>query len=424
PGMIKAIFDELKKEKMKNHFTIGIHDDVTGTSLVWDDTFVIPDEKIFQAIFFGLGSDGTVGANKNSIKIIGSQTDHYAQGYFVYDSKKSGSMTTSHLRFGPEPIHSTYLIEKADFVACHQSVFMEKFDILQHAKKGAIFLLNSPFDKEHVWRRMPRVIQEEIIEKEIRFYVIDAYKVAKESKMGRRINTVMQTCFFSISGVLPQAEAIRHIKESIQKTYGKKSDEIVQLNFTAVDNTLAHLYEVDIPKTAESRLPLERSIKGKVSEFVANVTAHLIEGRGDELPVSSIPADGTWPSGTTQYEKRNIAQEIPVWDPEACIQCNKCVLVCPHAVIRSKVVEEGELGDASDIFKSIKAKGKNFSESENFTIQVSVEDCTGCSLCVEVCPGKNKTNPDLKAINMTPKFPLLEEGIENWDYFLSLDEYD
>jgi len=424
PGMIKAIFDELKKEKMKNHFTIGIHDDVTGTSLVWDDTFVIPDEKIFQAIFFGLGSDGTVGANKNSIKIIGSQTDHYAQGYFVYDSKKSGSMTTSHLRFGPEPIHSTYLIEKADFVACHQSVFMEKFDILQHAKKGAIFLLNSPFDKEHVWRRMPRVIQEEIIEKEIRFYVIDAYKVAKESKMGRRINTVMQTCFFSISGVLPQAEAIRHIKASIQKTYGKKSDEIVQLNFTAVDNTLAHLYEVDIPKTAESRLPLERSIKGKVSEFVANVTAHLIEGRGDELPVSSIPADGTWPSGTTQYEKRNIAQEIPVWDPEACIQCNKCVLVCPHAVIRSKVVEEGELGDASDIFKSIKAKGKNFSESENFTIQVSVEDCTGCSLCVEVCPGKNKTNPDLKAINMTPKLPLLEEGIENWDYFLELSEYD
>jgi len=424
PGMIKAIFDELKKEKGKNHFTIGIHDDVTGTSLEWDDTFVIPDEKIFQAIFFGLGSDGTVGANKNSIKIIGSQTNNYAQGYFVYDSKKSGSMTTSHLRFGPEPIHSTYLIEKADFVACHQSVFMEKFDILQHAKKGAVFLLNSPFDKEHVWRRMPRVIQEEIIEKEIRFYVIDAYKVAKESKMGRRINTVMQTCFFSISGVLPHDEAIKQIKTSIQKTYGRKSEEIVQLNFTAVDNTLVHLYEVDIPKTAESTLPLERSIKGKVSEFVSSVTAHLIEGRGDELPVSSMPVDGTWPSGTTQYEKRNIAQEVPVWDPEACIQCNKCVLVCPHAVIRSKVVEDTELNDASDLFKSIKAKGKTFNEDENFTIQVSVEDCTGCSLCVEVCPGKNKTDPDLKAINMTPKNPLLEEGIENWDYFLSLDEYD
>jgi pyruvate-ferredoxin/flavodoxin oxidoreductase len=424
PGMIKAIFDELKKEKLKNHFTIGIHDDLTRTSLEWDDTFAIPDKKIFQAIFFGLGSDGTVGANKNSIKIIGSQTDHYAQGYFVYDSKKSGSMTTSHLRFGPEPIHSTYLIEKADFVACHQSVFMEKFDILQHAKKGAVFLLNSPFDKEHVWRRMPRVIQEEIIEKKIQFYVIDAYKVAKESKMGHRINTVMQTCFFAISGVLPHEEAIKHIKTSIKKTYGKKSEEVVQLNFSAVDNTLAHLYEVDIPKTAESTLPLERSIKGKVSEFVSSVTAHLIEGRGDELPVSSIPADGTWPSATTQYEKRNIAQEVPVWDPDACIQCNKCVLVCPHAVIRSKVVEDSELPDASELFKSIKAKGKSFNENENFTIQVSVEDCTGCSSCVEVCPGKNKTDPDLKAINMTPKLPLLEEGIENWDYFLSLDEYD
>ena len=424
PGMIKAVFDELKKEKPKNHFTIGIHDDVTGTSLDWDEHFVIPDEKIFQAIFFGLGSDGTVGANKNSIKIIGSQTDYYAQGYFVYDSKKSGSMTTSHLRFGPEPIHATYLIEKADFVACHQSVFMEKFDILQHAKKGAVFLLNSPFDKEHVWRRMPRVIQEEIIEKEIRFYVIDAYKVARESKMGRRINTVMQTCFFAISGVLAHDEAIKQIKASIQKTYGKKSQDIVALNFSAVDNALDHLYEVDIPKTAESTLPLERSIKGKVSEFVSSVTAHLIEGRGDALPVSSIPADGTWPSATTQYEKRNIAQEVPVWDPEACIQCNKCVLVCPHAVIRSKVVQESVLSAAPSLFKSIDAKGKMFSEDENFTIQVSIEDCTGCASCVEVCPGKNKTNPELKAINMTPKHSLLEEGIENWDYFVALDEYD
>ena len=424
PGMVKAVFDELKKENPKTHFTIGIHDDVTQTSLEWDSDFTIPDEKIFQAIFFGLGSDGTVGANKNSIKIIGTQTDNYAQGYFVYDSKKSGSMTTSHLRFGSSPVHSTYLIEKADFVACHQSVFMEKFDILQHAKKGSVFLLNSPFDKEYVWKRMPRVIQEEIIEKEIRFYVIDAYKVAKESQMGRRINTVMQTCFFAISGVLPHKEAIRHIKASIQKTYGKKGDEIVQLNFSAVDNALAHLYEVVIPKTAESILPLERSVKGKVSEFVANVTARLIEGRGDELPVSRMPVDGTWPSGTTQYEKRNIAQEVPVWDSEACIQCNKCVLVCPHAVIRSKIIGESELADAPELFKSIQAKGKSFNESENFTIQVAVEDCTGCSLCVEVCPGRNKTHPELKAINMTPKLPLLEEGIENWDYFLSLSEYD
>jgi len=423
PGMVKAVFDELKKERPKTHFTIGIHDDVTRTSLAWDSSFVIPDEKVFQSIFFGLGSDGTVGANKNSIKIIGSETDNYAQGYFVYDSKKSGSMTISHLRFGPAPIHSTYLIDKADFVACHQSVFMEKFDILQHAKQGALFILNSPFDKEHVWRRMPRVIQEEIIEKEIRFYVIDAYKVAKESGLGRRINTVMQTCFFKLSGILPEDEAIKQIKISIQKSYGKKSDEIVALNFNAVDNTLTHLYEVDVPKTAESTLDLERSVKGKLTEFVSNVTAHLIEGRGDELAVSKIPADGTWPSGTTQYEKRNIAQDVPVWDPEACIQCNKCVLVCPHAVIRSKVIDESTLDDAADIFKSIKAKGKSFSEEERFTIQVAVEDCTGCSLCVEVCPGRSKTDPALKAINMRPKLPLLEEGIKNWDYFLTLPEY-
>ena len=424
PGMIKAVFDTLKEKHPKNHFTIGIHDDVTGTSLEWDSDFGIPDEKIFQAIFFGLGSDGTVGANKNSIKIIGTQTDNYAQGYFVYDSKKSGSMTISHLRFGPDPIHSTYLIDKADFVACHQSVFMEKFDILQHTKKGAVFLLNSPFDKEHVWRRLPRVIQEEIIEKEIRFYVIDAYKVAKESQMGRKINTIMQTCFFAISGVLPHDEAIRDIKISIEKTYGKKSDEIVQLNYDAVDNALDHLFEVSVPERAESTLPLERTIKGNLSEFVNSVTAHLIERKGDDLPVSSIPADGTWPSGTTQYEKRNIAQEVPVWDPEACIQCNKCVLVCPHAVIRSKVVNESMLADVSGIFKHIKAKGKTFEENENFTIQVSVEDCTGCSLCVEVCPGKNKTNPELKAINMRAKIPLLADGIENWESFLSLPDYD
>ncbi len=424
PAMIKAVFDELKRGKPKTHFTIGIHDDVTRTSLEWDSEFVIPNQKIFQAIFFGLGSDGTVGANKNSIKIIGTQTGNYAQGYFVYDSKKSGSMTISHLRFGPSPVRSTYLIDKADFVACHQSIFMEKFDILQHARKGAVFLLNSPFDKEHVWKRMPRKIQEELIEKEIRFYVIDAYKVAKESQMGRRINTVMQTCFFAISDILPHDKAIKQIKASIRKSYGKKSDEIVQLNFNAVDSALEHLYEVTIPGSAESTIALEPPVKGKVSEFVANVTAHLIEGRGDELPVSKIPADGTWPSGTTQYEKRNIAQEIPVWDPEACIQCNKCVLVCPHAVIRSKVVEDSGLVDAPDLFKSILAKGKNFSESEYFTIQVAVEDCTGCSLCVEVCPGKNRTDPELKAINMRPQLPLREEGIKNWDYFLSLGEYD
>ena len=423
PAMVKAVYDELLKTKPKKHFTIGIHDDVTHSSLEWDAHFTLPTKDLFQAIFFGLGSDGTVGANKNSIKIIGEQTDHYAQGYFVYDSKKAGAVTTSHLRFGTDVIHSTYLIEEADFVACHQSVFMEKFDILQHAKKGAVFLLNSPFDKESVWKRMPRKIQEELIDKEIRFYVIDAYKVAKESGMGRKINTVMQTCFFSISGVLPHDEAIKEIKKSVEKTYGKFGDEIVAMNFNAIDNALDNLFEVEIPKIATSNISLKEPIKGKVSEFVANVTAHLIEGRGDELAVSQIPADGTWPSGTTKYEKRNIAQEIPVWDPDSCIQCNKCVLVCPHSVIRSKVSTNSALEDAPHSFKSIKAKGKTFHD-DNFTIQVSVEDCTGCSLCVEVCPGKNKTNPELKAINMTPKEPLLENGIKEWDYFSSLPLYE
>ncbi len=424
PAMVKAIYDELKKSKPKNHFTIGIYDDVTNLSLEWDKNFILPEKDQFQAIFFGLGSDGTVGANKNSIKIIGTQTDNYAQGYFVYDSKKAGAMTTSHLRFGSSLIHSTYLIEKADFVACHQSVFMEKFDILQHAKKGAIFLLNSPFDKDSIWNRMPQKIQEELIEKEIEFYVINAYKVAKESKMGRKINTIMQTCFFSISGVLEHDEAIKEIKESILKTYGKKGDEIVAMNYKAVDNALSHLFKVEIPKTATSGILLKRPIKGKVSEFVAHVTSHLIEDRGNELLVSQIPADGTWPSGTTKYEKRNIAQTIPLWDPNSCIQCNKCVEVCPHAVIRSKVVSDAELKNAPNNFYTIKAKGKTFSDDENFMIQVSVEDCTGCALCVEVCPAKNKTNPELKAINMREKEPLLEDGIKNWEYFKSLPYYD
>ncbi len=424
PAMIKAVFDELDAPKPIRHFTIGIEDDVTHKSLEWNREFVLPSVNQFQAIFFGLGSDGTVGANKNSIKIIGEQTDHYAQGYFVYDSKKAGAVTTSHLRFGSSVIHSTYLIEEADFVACHQSVFMEKFDILQHAKKGAVFLLNSPFDKDSIWKRMPRKIQDELINKKIKFYVIDAYKVAKETGMGRKINTVMQTCFFSISGVLPHDEAIREIKVSVEKTYGKFGHEIVAMNFKAIDRALENLFEVEIPKTATSNISLQEPIKANVSEFVANVTAHLIEGRGDELPVSQIPADGTWPSGTTKYEKRNIAQEVPLWDPNACIQCNKCVEVCPHAVIRSKVVSDVDLENAPDGFHILKAKGKTFADDENFMIKVSVEDCTGCSLCVEVCPGKNRTNPELKAINMMPKEPLLQEGIKHWDYFQSLPLYD
>jgi len=423
PAMVKAIFDEMKKDKPKRHFTIGINDDVTHTSLSYDEGFTLPHANMVESIFFGLGSDGTVGANKNSIKIIGEHTDNFAQGYFVYDSKKSGSMTISHLRFGDKPIRSTYLIQKADFVACHQSVFMEKFDILSHAKEGATFLLNSPFDKEHSWNHLPKHIQQEIIDKKIRFFVVDAYKVAKESNMGRRINTIMQTCFFYISGILPQDRAMEEIKGSIEKTYGKKSDELVKLNFEAVDNSLVHLQEVEIPNDVTSTRELNPPIKGLFSEFVANVTSHLIEGKGDELPVSAIPVDGTWESGTTKYEKRNMALEVPFWDSSICIQCNKCVSVCPHAVIRSKVVDNKLLDDKPDRVHPIKAKGKNFVD-DSFIISVAVEDCTGCALCVEECPAVNKENPELKAINMTPKEQVLQEGIKNWDYFLSLPEFD
>ncbi|QOP41232.1 pyruvate:ferredoxin (flavodoxin) oxidoreductase [Sulfurimonas marina] len=425
PAMIKAIYDELNKEKPKIHFTIGINDDVTHTSLEYDPDFALPKNGTFEAIFFGLGSDGTVGANKNSIKIIGTQTDNYAQGYFVYDSKKSGSMTTSHLRFGPHPIHSTYLIEKADFVACHQSVFMEKFDILQHAKEGAVFLLNSPFDKDHVWEHLPRSIQEEMIQKQIKFYVVDGYKVAQESGMKRRINTVMQTCFFAISGVLEADEAIAQIKKYIEKTYGKKSKELVELNFKAVDSALSHLFEVPLPKEATGKREFISPVKGKISKFVADVTANIIEGQGDAIPVSMIPADGTWPSSTTQFEKRNIALEIPVWDPGSCVQCNECVLVCPHAVIRSKLVDDTHLENAPEGFKAAKTKGKSYLENGNFTLQISAEDCTGCSLCTEVCIGLNKESEELKAINMTPTSQIDKDKEEKiWEYFLELPEFD
>ncbi len=424
PSMIKAVFDELLKERPKNHFTIGIDDDVSHSSLAWDKTFSTANEKTLRAMFFGLGSDGTVGANKNSIKIIGETTDHYVQGYFVYDSNKSGSMTTSHLRFGPDYIRSTYLIEKANFVACHQSVFLEKLDILKHADRGAVFLLNSPFSKDIVFSKLPRKVQEEIIEKELRFFVIDAAKVAKKSGMGRRINTVMQTCFFAISGVLEKEEAIAKIKNSIEKTYGKKGRKIVEMNNLAVDNALANLYEVDVPTSAQGTGSMRPVVKGDFDDFVKEITARIISGEGDSLPVSAMPADGTWPSGTTQYQKRNIALEVPVWDSNTCIQCNKCVIVCPHAAIRSKVVEEELLESASDIFSYVKAKGKTFEPNEQFTIQVAVEDCTGCSLCVEVCPAKNKSQTNLKAINMTPQEQVHDDGVINWDYFTKLPHYD
>ena len=425
PSMIKAVFDELKKDKPKNHFTVGINDDVTNSSIKWDDSFELDDKETFKAVFFGLGSDGTVGANKNSIKIIGTETDNYAQGYFVYDSKKAGSVTTSFLRFGPKPIKSTYLIKEADFVACHQAVFLEKFEILKYAKKGATFLLNTPFGVDEAWDRLPKKVQEEILEKELKVYIIDGYSVARKSNMGARINTVMQTCFFAISGILPKDEAIEKIKDAIQKTYGKKGEKIVQMNFQAVDNTLANLYELKVPNKVTSDIPLQPVIKGdNMPEFVQKITRKLIEGKGDELPVSAIPADGTWPSGTTQYEKRNVGLEVPVWDPNTCIQCNECVLVCPHAVIRSKIVDESDLKNVPEGFKTAKAKGRDFDESKKFTIQVAVEDCTGCALCVEVCPAKNKSNASLKAINMHEQLPLREEGAKNWDAFLKLPEFD
>jgi len=423
PAMVKAIFEELQKSKAKNGFTIGIDDDVTHTSLAYDKSFVLPHPGVYEAMFFGLGSDWTVGANKNSIKIIGEHSDNYAQGYFVYDSKKSGAMTISHLRFGEHAINMPYLIEKADFVACHQSVFMEKFDILEHAKEGAIFLLNSPRDREHIWNSLPRPIQQEIIDKKITFYTIDAYSIAKKFGLGRRINTIMQTCFFAISQILPQDKMIQDIKRSIEKTYGKKSKDIVEQNLQAVDETLHNLFQIDSSKGVTSQREFVPAIKGVVNDFVKNVTSHIIEGRGDELKVSAIPADGTWQSGTTKYEKRNIALEIPFWNPDICIECNRCVTVCPHAVIRSKIIGDDELDDAPKGFLYKASKNKKFKEL-NFTLQVAIEDCTGCAICVEECPVTDKADSAKKAINMVDKSPLLEDGISQWDYFVGLSDID
>jgi len=420
PSMIKTIFDELDKSLPKNHFTIGINDDVTNTSLEYDKNLIIENSDQYEAVFYGLGSDGTVGANKNSIKIIGTQTDNYAQGYFVYDSKKSGSMTTSHLRFGPKEIKSSYLIQKADFVGVHQAVFLEKLDLLEIAKEEATFLLNTPYKKEEIWDRLPKATQKQIIEKKLKFYAIDAYSVAKKSNMGSRINTVMQTCFFAISGILPKEEAIEKIKDSIHTTYGKKGESIVKMNYAAVDSSLENLYEIKVPSQISSDIELKSVLKGELSPFVSNVIQKITEYKGDDVPVSDMPSDGTWPTGTTQYEKRNIAQEVPVWDADTCIQCNKCVLVCPHSVIRSKVFDKTLVEDAPQGFNYKKAKGKNFGENDVFNISVAVEDCTGCELCVEVCPAKNKSQTNLKAINMKPQLPLREEGIEQWDYFLNL----
>lgn len=423
PAMIKGVLDELKKDSPKNHFTVGIKDDVTNTSIDYDPNFSTEDPNVVRAIFFGLGSDGTVGANKNSIKIIGEETPNYAQGYFVYDSKKSGSMTVSHLRFGAKPIHSNYLITRANFVACHQFSFIEKYDVLKYAEPNAIFLLNSPYGPDEVWDHLPRTMQKHIIEKKIKFYVIDAVKVAKEAGMGGRINTIMQTCFFAISGILPRDEAIQAIKDSIKKTYGRRGEAIVQKNWQAVDMALDHLYEVKVPDKVTSNFDLLPPVPDEAPEFVKNVTAKIIAGEGDELPVSAFPPDGTWPTGTTKWEKRNIGLEIPVWDPEVCIQCGKCVLICPHAVIRAKIYDPKYLENAPPAFKSAEPKWKEYKHLR-FTLQVSPEDCTGCGLCYEVCPSKSKQEVKHRGVNMQPQAPLRATEKENWKFFESIPYFD
>ena len=423
PGMVKAIYDELGKSKPKVHFTIGINDDVSHLSLAWDKDFHILPDDVVQAVFYGLGSDGTVGANKNSIKIIGEDTPNYAQGYFVYDSKKAGSVTVSHLRFGPNPIHAPYLIDSASFVAVHQFTFLDRYDVLPLAAPGATFLLNTPYGPDEVWDKLPRSIQQTILDKNLKFYVVDGYRVARETKMGRRINTIMQTCFFALSGVLPTAEAIVAIKQAIKKTYGKRGRAVVEQNYAAVDAALSHLHEVVVPAAVTSDHERPSIISPAAPEFVQSVTARIIEGLGDDLPVSALPPDGTYPTGTTQWEKRNIATEIPVWDPDICIQCGKCALVCPHQVIRMKVYEPELAADAPPTFKAAPARFKEF-KGMNYTLQVAAEDCTSCGLCVEVCPVKNKRQPKFKAINMEPQLPLREQERENWNFFLKLPDVD
>jgi pyruvate-ferredoxin/flavodoxin oxidoreductase len=423
PAMVKGVFDALAKPRPKNHFTIGIVDDVTQTSLDYDPAFSTEDPETIRALFYGLGSDGTVGANKNSIKIIGEETANYAQGYFVYDSKKSGSTTVSHLRFGPRPIRSTYLIQRANFVACHHFPFMERLDVLSAAEPGAIFLLNSPYSATEVWDHLPRPVQEQLIAKRLRFFVIDGYRVARETGMGERINTIMQTCFFAISGVLPQAEAIAAIKHAIDKTYGKRGEAVVKKNYAAVDAALDRLKEVTVPDRVSSRREVRVPIPMAAPEFVQRLTAPLIAGQGDSLPVSALPVDGTYAVGTARWEKRNIAQEIPVWDKDVCIQCGKCVLVCPHAVIRAKVYDADQLAGAPPSFQSTAPRWREFTDLR-YTLQVAPEDCTGCSLCVEVCPAKNKSETRLKAINMRPQAPLREAEAAHWEFFLNLPDVD
>lgn len=427
PSMVKAVFDELQHAKPKNNFTIGIYDDVTHSSLDWDTNYrTDAHAETFQAMFYGLGSDGTVSANKNTIKIIGEETDLNAQGYFVYDSKKSGAITVSHLRFGVNPIRATYLIAEndANFIGCHQTIFLERYDILANANENAVFLLNTSKSVENVWASLPAKMQQQMIDKKIQFYVIDGYAVADKAGMGRRINTIMQTCFFAISGVLPQEQAITAIKHAVQKSYGKKGQRIVELNMLAIDETLASLHIVSVPTQASSQFDIKSVIKASAPDFVKRVTGEIIAGRGDKLPVSVMPVDGTFPTGTAAYEKRNLALEIPVWETDLCTQCGKCVMVCPHAAIRSKIYSTDLLANTPETFKSAPMLGKDFPDGLAISYQVAPEDCTGCSLCTDICPIRDTSNVSRKALNMQPQPPLRETERENWDFFLSIPEYD
>lgn len=423
PGMVKAVFDNLLSDKPKNHFTIGIDDDVTNMSLKWKDDFATECGEAYQAMFWGLGSDGTVGANKNTIKIISEATNKYTQGYFVYDSKKAGARTTSHVRFSDRPIKSSYLCQDADFVGCHNWTFVEKYDMLSSLKEGGTFLLNSPFEPEETWDKLPRKVQCQLIEKKAKLYVINAIDLAKKLGLGARINTIMQTAFFQIAKVIPVEDAVRLIKEHIKKTYGAKGEEVVKKNYTGVDGALENIHEVKVPSQVTCDIEMPPIVPKHAPKFVQEVTSQIIALKGDDIKVSQMPPDGQWPTATTQYEKRNIAIDIPVWDKELCIQCGLCSLVCPHASIRMKYYDAKNLDKAPATFKSADAKGKDF-EGKKFTIQVAPEDCTGCSLCMQVCPSKDKENPAHKALNMQRQFELREPEAENWDFFLGIPEVD